>query len=597
MNSKFRTFELRVDAVEADSVSCSVSSEFPVEREGGFEVLSHDKNAIDLSRSPLPLIINHEHNRLNIGLINDLKIVNKRLKGKIKFGDRTEAKEILKDVKNGILRYLSVGYEVLKTKTTKTGYLVTNWKPFEVSIVSVPADHTVGINRSKNNKKRKVNMEYSLENIRTLSKRMQNASGSELFDLGEEFDDVASVVYAGEAPKFANVGVAGVQAWLGRSSGADKPDIDTRGGYYSDFNIENGKVNFNDRSVNPFSSLGEQLRAVIGAGHPDMQTDPRLYQVRAASGLNEGVNSDGGFLLQQSVSNNLLQNVWGNNDILKRITKYPLQDNSNSLAIPGFDESSRADGSRSGGVNSYWVTEGDEITASKPKFRTINLSLNKLVGLAYATDELIEDVSALEIYIERAFTDELEFRIQDSIINGSGVGMPLGIKNSSALVSVGKEAGQSADTIVYENILKMWSRLFSNSRKNAVWLINQNCEPQLHQMSLSIGTGGNAVYLPSQGIAGAPHSTLFGRPVIPIEQCSTLGDLGDIYLASFEDGYVSIDRGGAKMDSSIHVRFLYGENCLRFQYRFSGCPVLASAITPANGTDTLSHFITLNERA
>ena len=267
------------------------------------------------------------------------------------------------------------------------------------------------------------------------------------------------------------------------------------------------------------------------------------------------------------------------------------------MKFPGIDETSRANGSRYGGVQSYWVGEADEYTESKPTFRQIELTPHKLIGLCYLTDELISDVNALETYVSKAFMAELDFRIQDGILNGSGAGQPLGIRNSSAMVTINKEAGQAAETIIWENVNKMWSRLFASSRKSAVWLINQNCEPQLNSMSLAVGTGGVPVYMPAGGASAAPYSTLFGRPVIPVEQAGTCGSLGDIILADFKNGGIAVDAGGPSSDSSIHVRFTWGEKVLRFQYRFDFQPVLASPVTSfSGGTDTLSHFIQIEER-
>lgn len=343
-----------------------------------------------------------------------------------------------------------------------------------------------------------------------------------------------------------------------------------------------------------FASPGEFFQAVMRAGRPGGQVDPRLT-TRAATGLSESVPSDGGFLVEQPIANEILRNVWDYGEILPRVNKVTLSGNANGMKFNGLDETSRADGSRAGGIRSYWAAEAAEKTSSKPKFRRIELSLNKLIGLCYATDELMEDANALAQIIQRGFQDEFVFKITDAIINGTGAGMPLGILNSGCVASVTKETGQTADTIVYENINKMWSRLMASSRSNAIWIINQDCEPQLNSMSLAVGTGGIPVYMPPGGVSQSPYSMLFGRPVVPIEHCPTLGDTGDIMLCDFSK-YRAIDKGGIKSDVSIHVMFIYDESTFRFVYRFDGQPELGSAITPYKGTDTLSHFVKINER-
>jgi len=362
---------------------------------------------------------------------------------------------------------------------------------------------------------------------------------------------------------------------------------------------EDGSFGTRSKSKPIFKSFGDQLMAVRDAAMPGNRVDNRLYQVaerRAATGLSESVPSEGGFLVDQAFSNSLLQNIWSGNEVLKRITLHSLSGNTNGIRLPGLNESSRADGSRQGGIQAYWKAEAAEKTASKPTFRQIELNLNKLIGLVYSSDELFQDVSILESFIKKAFAAEFDFKLQDAIINGSGSGQPLGILNAGCIVSVSKETGQSSDTIVYENVLKMWSRLMASSRAKSIWLINQNCEPQLYKMSLAVGAGGVPVYMPAGGAAASPYSTLFGRPVVPIEQCPNVGDTGDICLCDFSQ-YIGIDKGGMQSDVSMHVRYIYDESVFRFVYRFDGQPVLASAITPFKGTDTLSHFVKLNERA
>jgi len=343
-----------------------------------------------------------------------------------------------------------------------------------------------------------------------------------------------------------------------------------------------------------FASPGEFYQAVMRAGMPGGHVDPRLT-TRAATGLSESVPSDGGFLVESEMANEILKNVWQSGMILPKVSKTTLGGNSTGMKFNGLDETSRVDGSRAGGIRAYWLAEAAEKLASKPKFRQIQLTLNKLVGLCYATDELLEDANALAMVINEGFKDEFEFKLTDAIINGTGAGQPLGILNSGCMVSVAAEAGQAANTIVFENVLNAWSRLMAASRPNAIWVINQDCEPQLNAMSLAVGTGGVPVYLPAGGASASPYSTLFGRPVVPIEQCPTVGDTGDIMLCDFSK-YKAIDKGGIQSDVSIHVRFIYDESVFRFVYRFDGQPVLSSAITPYKGSNTLSHFVKLAAR-
>lgn len=338
-----------------------------------------------------------------------------------------------------------------------------------------------------------------------------------------------------------------------------------------------------------FASFGEQLMAAYRAAMPGGKVDERL-STRAASGLNETTPSDGGFLVQQDFVTELLKRTYETGILASKVKKIPISTNANGMKINAIDEDSRANGSRWGGVQTYWEGEADEITASKPKFRQMELSLKKLTGLCYATDELLQDAAALEAVIRQAFAEEFGFKIDDAILSGSGEGEPLGILNSGAIVTVAKEASQT-ETITVENLIKMWNRLWSRSRANAVWYINQELEPYLYTLKI----GDKPVYIPAGGLSEKPYGTLFGRPVVPIEQCSAAGEVGDIILADIGQ-YLLIDKGGIKSASSIHVRFLYDENVFRFIYRVDGKPIWTKPLTPYKGSATVSPFVTLAKR-
>ncbi len=346
-----------------------------------------------------------------------------------------------------------------------------------------------------------------------------------------------------------------------------------------------------------FRSLGEQLQAVARAAMHPNQADPRLDIItRAALGANEGMPSEGGTLVQTDFSAELFQRVYETGQVVSRCRYVPISGNANGTKINGIDETSRANGSRHGGIQAYWAAEAGNVTATKPKFRPIELNLKKLMGVAYATDENLQDAAQLEQVIRDAFTDEFAFKLDDAAFNGDGSGKPLGILNAAALVTVSKETGQPAATLQPENIIKMWSRCWARSRLNAVWFINQDIEPQLFTLGIQIGTGGSTVYMPPGGLSQQPYGTLFGRPVIPIEQCATLGTVGDIVLADMSQ-YALARKGTMQTAVSIHVQFLTDETAFRFIMRVDGQPYWHAALTPFKGSNTLSPFVALATRA
>ena len=317
--------------------------------------------------------------------------------------------------------------------------------------------------------------------------------------------------------------------------------------------------------------------------------------MKAPTGLQEGIPSAGGFLVGVDRAAGLLSRVYNVGSVLQRTDMVGISANSNGMTFYAEDETSRANGSRRGGIRAYWAAEAAEKIASQPKFREMELKLKKAIGLVYATDELLADASALESWIMQNLPEELSFVVEDSIINGTGVGMPLGVLTSGCTVSVAKETGQAAATIVSENVDKMWARRWIGGR-NYVWFVNQDTGPELANLNRAVGTGGALVYNPPGGLSQAPYGTLKGAPVFEIEYAATLGTVGDIILADMSQ-YQMINKGGVESASSIHVRFVYDESVFRFVYRVDGQPKWDAPLTPFKGTNTVSPFVTLATRA
>jgi len=350
------------------------------------------------------------------------------------------------------------------------------------------------------------------------------------------------------------------------------------------------------------AAFGSYLQAVAVAakGGP---IDPRLSMSpqAAASGLNTSVGSEAGFLVRTDFSTALLDRAMEESVLANRCTSIDIGEGSDGIELPYIDETSRANGSRWGGVQVYRRAEADTVTASKPKFGMLEIRLEDLMGICYTTDRAMRDAVSLGQIIQRAFGAEFSFRLDDEIVRGSGAGQCLGILNSGALVTVSKESSQVADTLVAENVVKMRARLRARNRANSAWFINQELETQLPFMVVKIknvagseNVGGAPIYMPAGGLSGSQFDTLFGRPILPVEQCSAIGDLGDIFLLDLGE-YLLIRKGALETQESIHVRFLYGENTFRFTYRVNGAPAWKTTLTPYKGA-TQSPFITLEAR-
>lgn len=316
----------------------------------------------------------------------------------------------------------------------------------------------------------------------------------------------------------------------------------------------------------------------------------------AATGASEMVPSDGGFLVGTDFTVAINERAYNNNVLAPRADRYEITTNANGITIPANDETSRANGSRHGGIRHYWTEEAGDLTKSKPKWRKAELKLKKGGVLYYATDELLADAPLLQRKVEEYVGDEFAFADQDAMVNGDGTGKPLGILNSPCLVSVAKETGQDADTILYENTVKMFARFWGSDRE-ALWIANRDIYPQLAVMNLAVGTGGAPVWIPANAAAGSPLNTLHGYPLIYIEQAATLGDVGDLVLCDWSQYYLAT-KGGIQAAMSVHVEFVADEVVFRWIRRIDGQPAWNAPLTPYKGSSntTRSPFVALAAR-
>ena len=350
-------------------------------------------------------------------------------------------------------------------------------------------------------------------------------------------------------------------------------------------------------SLNGFAAAGDFWKAVAHAGTPGKRIDNRLLG-KAPLGLHSGSGPDGGFLVPRAISDQILEIVFAEGNLLPRTDTQAIA--GNSIVLKATDDSSRATGARRGGVRGYWLSEAEQHVASKPKFREVTLKPHKLGVFYYATDEELSDSggTALERKLAQYAAEEIDWLVGEAILAGDGVGKPLGILNSAATISVAKEAGQAADTIVFPNLVKMYSRMLPRSLARAAWLINADCLPQLMALAFPGAGGTSPAFVAGSSfpsLASAPYGTLLGRPILVTEHNPTLGDFGDILFADLSM-YKTATRGQAEAAMSIHVRFDYGETAFRFDFRIDGQPWLQSPVTPAKGTATLSPFVGLQAR-
>ena len=365
-------------------------------------------------------------------------------------------------------------------------------------------------------------------------------------------------------------------------------------------------------------SLGEVLQQAAARSFNSRGMSIRGVTLNASdpSGQNYTTDAEGGYLLHPTFSATLLNSVRESSYFLPRARRLTVGAESNSVVMPYLLDKDRRDGARFGGVQAYWMDEAEKYTASKVQFDTKDIKLSKLGALGFATEEILRDSSYLESIMRNAFQNEMTWQVDEGILFGAGTiagqaKRPTGMLNPTvntgnpALITVAKESGQAAATVALKNILAMWNRMSPANRARAEWHINPDIETLLIQMLMqtgSIDTGdtniaqGLPVYMPANGLSGAPYGTILGRPVIPNEHMAATGALGDIAFIDPTE-YFWIDRDSMTEATSIHVRFEYDEMAFKFTYRCNGMPTWYAPINPPKGGTTRSPYVVLAARA
>jgi HK97 family phage major capsid protein len=339
-----------------------------------------------------------------------------------------------------------------------------------------------------------------------------------------------------------------------------------------------------------FRTATDYFKAIWHRNTSPEAATTRAEILNAASSVSP---ADGGFLVPEVLRSQLLEIALEMAVVRSRATVVPMD--SARVPFPIIDVTSNAS-SVYGGMIAYWGEESAALTDANPKFGRVELDAKKLTGLSVVPNELLQDsIISFSALIERLWPLALAFEEDSKFMVGTGTGEPLGFigAGNSASVAVSAEAGQPSSTIVYENIVNMYARMLPSSLNSAVWLVSPDTIPQLFTMALSVGTGGNSVFIVNA--AGPGPMTLFGRPIVITEKVNRLGQRGDIAFTDLSY-YLVGDRQAMSADSSTDYRFGNDQTAYRIIQRVDGRPWIQSAITPRNSGNSLTPFVELAAR-
>lgn len=229
------------------------------------------------------------------------------------------------------------------------------------------------------------------------------------------------------------------------------------------------------------------------------------------------------------------------------------------------------------GIFCEWELEASQLPQRKPKLDLAGFELKKLIALVPVTDELLEDSDALAAYLPLAMQTAATAKVNSAIISGLGVGRPLGILNSSSLITVAKDGSQAAGTIVNANITAMLDRALTP--QGSVWVANPSAYGRIVNLAAFDSGSGK----------------LGGLPVVTTDACPAPGTPGDLILADM--GFYLAALKTPQLNSSVHLWFDQDMTAFKLIFRMDGMPALAAPVTPPNASATKSHFVALAERA
>jgi HK97 family phage major capsid protein len=310
--------------------------------------------------------------------------------------------------------------------------------------------------------------------------------------------------------------------------------------------------------------------------------------VAQKAALNTNVGVQGGYVVPEEFQTQLLLLTAEMSVVESRATKIPMA--TRVVNIPALDvvtAPAAGDTAFFGGLTATWTEEAAAMTEKEPAFKQIELKAHELSGYTLASNALLADEAiGLEALLQRLLSDAISWYKDYAFLRGSGVGKPLGVLNANALISITRAANSSFNLA---DAAGMLGRLLpGGDERTIVWAMHPTVYTKMVQM-----VGGQNLVFMLNDVTRKPRVTLFGYPVERTEKLPALNTLGDVLLLDLRH-YLVGDRQQIEIAYSDHYRFTNNQGTWRFVARCDGQPWLRSAITLADGSNTLSPFVGLN---
>ena len=530
------------------TLSFPFSSEEPVNRGVlGNEILDHSKDAINFERlnSSAPLLLNHQPDQI-IGVVERGWLDDKKKRGmvEVRFANNALGKETLEMVNDGILRNVSVGYSIEKTKEeqNRDGYFrATGWTPAEVSVVSIPADFKgAGIGRAKEVEKTDVTMSTQQESSNMETQRNNAVASSDAPqskpsektemtstpDLSVVREEASKKAASDERNRIREISVVCERHQLGDEL---KETLITEGTSIE----ETRKIALDKIQSKPIETVSQIETEDLDKGNYSITAGMRaaltgdwtsrdagfvreLSQEVERSGVKK--TSERSFLIPYAAlqkratyvtsgattGGNLVETELRAEDFIESLKANTLMIGMGVRTLPGL-VGDVAIPRRSGNSTGYWLSsETTAITQSESTFDQISLSPKNYGVLSkYSRQTLLQATPGIEELIRSDLTSTVNLGVDLAILNGSGSsGQPTGIMQTSGIGSVA--GGTNGAAITLENIIKLEEEVLVDNAggDNMGYVTNAKVLSALKQLRAGGSAAGNGSFLWNTDLSG-----------------------------------------------------------------------------------------------
>jgi HK97 family phage major capsid protein len=448
MKTRGMMFDNKVVNEEMRTVQIAVSSEEPVERSFGTEILDHNDRSIDLSfarSGTMPLLLDHDP-RQQIGVVEnvDLDGSARRLRATVRFGRNGLAKEVFDDVVDGIRSNISVGYHVNSmVEDGEASYRVNNWLPMEVSVVSIPADRTVGVGRSASEAPPAKPKTETRNEVKTMTEEVKVDVEAVRADAARAAAKDTAEMYR-LAAKHSKRDMADKAVAEGRTLAEFRGELLEAIGNQP---LDTQEIGLTKSEVRDFS-LMKAVRAMANPTDRNAQRDAEFeFEASREAAQRAGIDPQGLYLphdvlrswnqrdLNTSNDSALVAEAYRGGDFIDVLRNASSVMQAGATMLTGLSGDVKIPKKTAASSGAWIATEGGASTESEPTFGQVTMS-PKTVGAFTDITRLMMMQSSLDIesLVRNDLSTGIALAIDNGALQGSGSsGQPTGIKNTSGI--------------------------------------------------------------------------------------------------------------------------------------------------------------------